>query len=65
VAVGNIVNKMAVSVPIQPVASPSWEDKSGKYWIGDDEDAKLCFCRILRSQTVMVVCMLNFGYYFI
>ncbi|CAG8688476.1 4527_t:CDS:2, partial [Acaulospora colombiana] len=54
VAVGNIVNKMEVAVPIQAVASSSWEDKSGKYWIGDDEDAKLCFCRILRSQTVMV-----------
>jgi hypothetical protein len=55
VAVGNIVNKMEVAVPIQAVASSNWEDKSGKYWIGDDEDAKLCFCRILRSQTVMVV----------
>ncbi|KAG8811759.1 hypothetical protein FRC17_002334, partial [Serendipita sp. 399] len=54
VAVGNVVNKMAVSVPIQAVQSSSWEDKSGKYWIGDDEEAKLCFCRILRSQTVMV-----------
>jgi len=55
VAVGNVVNKMAVSVPIQAVSPSNWEDKSGKYWIGDDEDAKLCFCRILRSQTVMVV----------
>jgi hypothetical protein len=55
VAVGNVVNKMAVSVPIQAVTSSNWEDKSGKYWIGDDEEAKLCFCRILRSQTVMVV----------
>ncbi|KAI6101566.1 hypothetical protein EDD16DRAFT_1649308 [Pisolithus croceorrhizus] len=27
--------------------------QSGKYWIGDQEP-KLCFCRILRSQTVMV-----------
>lgn len=56
VAVGNVVNKMAVNVPIQAVSSSNWEDKSGKYWIGDDEEAKLCFCRILRSQTVMVVC---------
>ncbi|KAG8831646.1 hypothetical protein FRC18_006232 [Serendipita sp. 400] len=54
VAVGNVVNKMAVNVPIQAVQSSGWEDKSGKYWIGDDEEAKLCFCRILRSQTVMV-----------
>jgi hypothetical protein len=65
VAVGNVVNKMAVSVPIQAVTSSSWEDKSGKYWIGDDDEAKLCFCRILRSQTVMVVsqaCFQNFLY---
>jgi hypothetical protein len=55
VAVGNVVNKMSVSVPIQAVSSSGWEDKSGKYWIGDEEEAKLCFCRILRSQTVMVV----------
>lgn len=55
VAVGNVVNKMPVNVPIQAVSSSRWEDKSGKYWIGDEEDAKLCFCRILRSQTVMVV----------
>ncbi|CCA73128.1 related to putative cytoplasmic structural protein [Serendipita indica DSM 11827] len=54
VAVGNVVNKMAVNVPIQAVTSSGWEDKSGKYWIGDDEEARLCFCRILRSQTVMV-----------
>ena len=60
VAVGNVVNKMAVNVPIQAVSSTNWEDKSGKYWIGDDEEAKLCFCRILRSQTVMVVCSILF-----
>lgn len=59
VAVGEVINKMAVSVPIQAVSSSGWEDKSGKYWIGDDEDVKLCFCRILRSQTVMVVWLLS------
>jgi len=51
---------MEVSVPIQAVSSSGWEDKSGKYWIGDEEDAKLCFCRILRSQTVMVVSIILF-----
>jgi len=31
-----------------------WKDQSGKYWIGAEGRAKLCFCRILRSKTVMV-----------
>lgn len=31
-----------------------WTDQSGKYWIGTEGRAKLCFCRILRSKTVMV-----------
>jgi hypothetical protein len=35
-----------------------WEDKSGRYWIGD-EDPRLCFCRILRSHTVMVVSVMS------
>jgi len=35
------------------VAQETWQDRSGKYWIGG-EDSRLCFCRILRSQTVMV-----------
>ena len=54
VAVGAVVNKLPVSVNINIEAvADTWKDKSGKYWIGD-HDPKLCFCRILRSQTVMV-----------
>ncbi|KAF7355063.1 Growth arrest-specific 2-like [Mycena sanguinolenta] len=52
VAVGEVVNKLPVGISIEGV-SESWRDQSGKYWIGD-QDPKLCFCRILRSQTVMV-----------
>jgi len=52
VAVGNVVNNLPVDIDIE-VAEDSWQDQSGKYWIGT-EDPKLCFCRILRSQTVMV-----------
>ena len=54
VAVGAVVNKLPVNVNINVEAvADTWKDKSGKYWIGD-QDPKLCFCRILRSQTVMV-----------
>ncbi|KAJ7937306.1 hypothetical protein B0H13DRAFT_2246539 [Mycena leptocephala] len=52
VAVGDVINKLPVGITIEGV-SDSWKDQSGKYWIGD-QDPKLCFCRILRSQTVMV-----------
>ncbi|KAJ6599331.1 hypothetical protein DFH09DRAFT_1130762 [Mycena vulgaris] len=52
VAVGDVINKLPVGISIEGV-SDSWRDQSGKYWIGD-QDPKLCFCRILRSQTVMV-----------
>ncbi|KAI0347052.1 hypothetical protein BDW22DRAFT_1425131 [Trametopsis cervina] len=51
-AVGDVVNNLPVNINIEVVAE-TWKDQSGKYWIGDD-DPKLCFCRILRSQTVMV-----------
>jgi len=51
-AVGDVVNKLPVNINIEQVAD-TWQDLSGKYWIGDQEP-KLCFCRILRSQTVMV-----------
>jgi hypothetical protein len=51
VAIGDVVNKLSADVPIK--AEDSWKDESGKYWIGDTEP-RLCFCRILRSQTVMV-----------
>ena len=52
VAVGDVVNNLPVDIKIELVAD-TWKDQSGKYWIGDTEP-KLCFCRILRSQTVMV-----------
>ena len=52
VAVGDVVNKLPVEIKVELVAD-TWKDQSGKYWIGDTEP-KLCFCRILRSQTVMV-----------
>ncbi|KAG0146832.1 hypothetical protein CROQUDRAFT_132870 [Cronartium quercuum f. sp. fusiforme G11] len=47
--VGNVVNRLAVEVHVAP-AEGAWEDNSGLYWIGE----KIYFCRILRSQTVMV-----------
>lgn len=52
VAVGDVVNNLPVDINVEVVAD-TWKDKSGKYWIGGGEP-KLCFCRILRSQTVMV-----------
>ncbi|WWC70145.1 uncharacterized protein I206_104092 [Kwoniella pini CBS 10737] len=52
-AVGQVIH-----VPIRPVGVNSdngdWTDQSGQYWIGAEGRAKLCFCRILRSRTVMV-----------
>lgn len=52
VAVGDVVNNLPVGINIEGVAE-TWKDQSGKYWIGN-QDPKLCFCRILRSHTVMV-----------
>ncbi|KAG2013979.1 hypothetical protein CC2G_010833 [Coprinopsis cinerea AmutBmut pab1-1] len=52
VAVGDVVNSLPVGINVEGVKE-SWRDQSGKYWIGN-QDPKLCFCRILRSQTVMV-----------
>ncbi|PFH52651.1 hypothetical protein AMATHDRAFT_46193 [Amanita thiersii Skay4041] len=52
VAVGDVVNKLPVGINVEGVTE-TWKDKSGKYWIGN-QDPKLCFCRILRSHTVMV-----------
>lgn len=52
VAVGNVVNNFRLPVTVQ-AATDGWRDQSGRYWIGDIEP-RLCFCRILRSQTVMV-----------
>lgn len=55
VAVGEVVNQLpqAVDINVELAERSSWKDQSGKYWIGGQEP-KLCFCRILRSQTVMV-----------
>ncbi|KAH9843691.1 uncharacterized protein C8Q71DRAFT_10389 [Rhodofomes roseus] len=52
VAVGEVLNRLPVNIRVELIAD-TWKDQSGKYWIGD-QDPKLCFCRILRSQTVMV-----------
>lgn len=52
VALGDVINSLSVNINVEAVVD-TWKDKSGKYWIGGDEP-KLCFCRILRSQTVMV-----------
>ena len=52
VAVGEVLNRLPVNINVELIAD-TWRDQSGKYWIGD-QDPKLCFCRILRSQTVMV-----------
>lgn len=53
-AVGEVVNKLPINVDINvEVVAETWKDQSGKYWIGS-QDPKLCFCRILRSQMVMV-----------
>ncbi|KAF8631269.1 hypothetical protein AX15_002595 [Amanita polypyramis BW_CC] len=52
VAVGDVVNKLPVGINVEGVTD-TWKDKSGKYWIGN-QDPRLCFCRILRSHTVMV-----------
>lgn len=52
VAVGDVVNKLPVNINISLVPE-TWNDQSGKYWIGEQEP-KLCFCRILRSRTVMI-----------
>lgn len=52
VALGDIINNLPVEINVEAVKD-TWKDKSGKYWIGSNEP-KLCFCRILRSQTVMV-----------
>ncbi|UZJ55004.1 hypothetical protein CBS101457_004324 [Exobasidium rhododendri] len=61
VAVAKIVNKLPIQVSIthasvtekKTIAKDQWEDESGRYWVGHPEP-KLCFCRILRSRTVMI-----------
>ncbi|TIB69147.1 hypothetical protein E3P77_00664 [Wallemia ichthyophaga] len=56
-AVGKVVNSLPLSVNIERAVMAATDVKksyeTGKYWIGAP-DPKLCFCRILRSNTVMV-----------
>ncbi|KIR36455.1 hypothetical protein I352_01404 [Cryptococcus deuterogattii MMRL2647] len=60
VAIGKVINTLDIDIPVRPVnqdilgSSSEWQDLSGQYWIGFEGRAKLCFCRILRSRTVMV-----------
>ncbi|RXK39305.1 hypothetical protein M231_03384 [Tremella mesenterica] len=60
VAVGKVVNKLKVHVPVVPVnqeiapLEEGWETETGSYWIGAKGRARLCYCRILRSKMVMV-----------
>ncbi|CDZ98760.1 phospholipase b [Phaffia rhodozyma] len=51
-AINKIVNDMKVEIPIEPHVRSDGVTEAGKYWIGIPP--KLCFCRILRSKTVMV-----------
>ncbi|GAC95658.1 hypothetical protein PHSY_003234 [Pseudozyma hubeiensis SY62] len=62
VAIGEIVNRLPISISIKNASladsAPSsrisaLQDLSGQYWVGDP-DPRLCFCRILPSNTVMV-----------
>lgn len=56
VAVAQTINRLSVPVKIEavkPSGNAAYEDHSGKYWVGHP-DPRLCFCRILRSRTIMV-----------
>ncbi|BGP17048.1 hypothetical protein JCM10213v2_005057 [Rhodosporidiobolus nylandii] len=48
--VGDIVNSLAIHIPIEVAQEGRRTDESGQYWIG----GRLYFCRILRSKMVMV-----------
>ena len=50
-AVGKVLNSLPVAVNVERASGSLYD--SGKYWIGAP-DPKLCFCRILRSNMVMV-----------
>lgn len=45
--------QLPIQVPVNIVSADSFQDESGKYWIGSPEP-KLYFARILRSKTVML-----------
>ncbi|GMK55501.1 hypothetical protein CspeluHIS016_0205570 [Cutaneotrichosporon spelunceum] len=56
-AVQEVLKELDMRVPIVPAGSLSpdkWKDQSGRYWIGYGTRARMCFCRILESKTVMV-----------
>ncbi|CAK9781086.1 hypothetical protein CC85DRAFT_325599 [Cutaneotrichosporon oleaginosum] len=56
-AVQNVLKELDMKVPIVPAGrlSPDeWKGESGRYWIGHGARARMCFCRILESKTVMV-----------
>lgn len=41
-------------VPAGRLSPNEWKEESGRYWIGHGARARMCFCRILESKTVMV-----------
>lgn len=45
-AVGDVTNNLPVNINVKAIAE-AWKDQSGKYWLGGDDDPKLCFCRNL------------------
>jgi len=51
-AVGRVINRLPMGINMR-AERLDWKDRSGKYWIGSEEP-RLYFCRILRSETVMV-----------
>jgi hypothetical protein len=51
-AVGRVINRLPMGIDMR-AERLDWKDRSGKYWIGNEEP-RLYFCRILRSETVMV-----------
>lgn len=56
-AVRQVLDTLDVNISVVAAAakeSDKWHDESGRYWIGAGPKARLCFCRILRSRTVMV-----------
>lgn len=56
-AVRQVLDTLDVNISVVAAGdkdSDKWHDESGRYWIGTGPKARLCFCRILRSRTVMV-----------
>lgn len=53
-AVRQVLDSLDVNIPVVAAGDKSGDIESGRYWIGTGPKARLCFCRILRSRTVMV-----------